>query len=40
LHAGFYSGFNVILVQGSATNTADVEEISASLIGQGAVRIF
>jgi hypothetical protein len=38
--AGFYSGYNVILVQGSATNTADVEEISASLIGQGAVRIF
>lgn len=38
--AGFYSGYNVILVQGSATSTADVEEISASLIEQGAVRIF
>jgi len=38
--AGFYSGYNVIIVQGSATNTADVEEISASLIEQGAVRIF
>ena len=37
--AAFMSGYNVLVVQGAPGNTA-VEEISASLIDQGAVRII
>jgi hypothetical protein len=37
--AAFTSGYNVIVVQGAPENQA-VQEISASLIEQGAVRVF